>query len=788
MAMRHFFRALALLPCSAFEFDATLIRDLTAWWGKASVDGMVNEAKIDAHLAGVALCSGVTQTMESTLYKIVTRHQAGGACADLPLEIAQHAWRYKEDDLDRCLSFGAGECHMSCKDFPQIFAAVSCDGKNMTGSPPAGHCRHQVDSQVFHAPSGAAQALLRSISLQWPDGKETQELVRTFWGLPYGEKPERFEPPVAKAKWSGVKVSKDYYSEFPVLCPDIPVLGRNQHISEDCLELHVYAPHRPAAKLRPVFVFLIPGGFTGTNWFQGSWYDAARFVVRNEVLFISVGYRSGFLGHWAHEDLAKEAGDGAMGNYEAMDQRLALQWVQRNIQTFGGDPGRVTLLGHSSGAFSVQFHLLSPASRNLFAQGILEGTALDTGWYYADKDEAISFYRTLAKKLGCDETDQVKCLRQLPHEAFYNASEDQVHQDLEELKSLSKWSIAGKIAEAAWSALGFKGGIQSVGLQVGDLPITAPPLWPALPVSFVVDGSPRGLPAPPRQLYEAQQVNPAKVFLDHGTDEGTIFAGLMYAAYPWYKGPELTHAATDEIMTWAFNSSIVKIYPHGRGSMAPFYRMSRVISDSTFLCPHRRFAKAMSERYPNSVFYAETTFAGGEATENTNWLSALVHRDLEYFVGAWHMNQVKWIFGANDTLKICNSTKPGDTGFDPAPWLKEDERMHQLVNCHYALFAHCGSPAATNSTCAQEVLKVHSCQVAASAGLLRPSPFLPFEAAGEKRFALTPLTSPAYVAPTAEENELCAFWDAQKPMHFLTSACRSCAKHTKEAHEKEIVV
>eukprot|EP00438_Fugacium_kawagutii_P017331 Skav229801 [mRNA] locus=scaffold567:159660:164211:- [translate_table: standard] len=199
------------------------------------------------------------------------------------------------------------------------------------------------------------------------------------------------------------------------------------------------------------------------------------------------------------------------------------------------------------------------------------------------QDEAMSFYRTLAKTLGCDQKNQIACLRQLPYQAacLRNAKKIELSQSL--------LPAEGKIAEAAWSALGFEGGVQSVGLQVGDLPITATPLWPALPVSFVVDGSPRGLPATPRELYEAHQV-----YLDHGTDEGTIFAGLMYAAYPWYKAPELTHAATDEIMTWAFNSSIIQIYP----------------------------------RYPNSVFYAETTFAGGEATESSNWLSALINRSL----------------------------------------------------------------------------------------------------------------------------------------------------------------
>lgn len=473
-----------------------------------------------------------------------------------------------------------------------------------------------------------------------------------------------------------------------------------------------------------------------------------------------------------------------MGNYEAMDQRLALQWVQRNIETFGGDPGRVTLVGHSSGAFSVQFHLLSPASRGLFAHGILEGTALDTGWYYAAKEDALSFYDTLTRKLNCHGTgaEQVACLRALPHEAFYQLAEDQVSQDMAKLKALGKWGLAQAAAEAAWSALGFKGSFHPVGLQVGDLPITATPLFPALPTGFVVDGSPRGLPRAPRELYEAGEVNPAKVYLNHGTDEGTIFAGLMYAAYPWYKAPEVTHAATDQIMSWALNASILELYPHGRGSLAPFYRLSRAISDSTFLCPHRRFAKAMSRR-PNSTFYAETTFAGGQANESHNWFSALVHRDLEYFVGAWHMNQVKWIFGANDTFKICNSSKPGDTGFDRAPWLPEDELMHQLVNCHYALFAHCGSPDATSDTaCAQNVLKMHSCQSTFQGGQLRPAPFPPYEAApGAARFALTPLVDgeSRWVTPTDEEDRLCSFWDAQPPMRFLTSACHGCGKETE---------
>ncbi|CAE7285980.1 ache, partial [Symbiodinium pilosum] len=143
-------------------------------------------------------------------------------------------------------------------------------------------------------------------------------------------------------------------------------------------------------------------------------------------------------------------------------------------------------------------------------------------------------------------------------------------------------------------------------------------------VGYVIDGSEKGLPAAPRELYESGRVNPAKVYLNHGADEGTVFALIMYAAYPWYEAPSLSHAATDDIMKWAFNSSVAELYPHGSGSSAPFYRMSRAISDSTFVCPHRRFATALSKQRPNSVFYAETPFAGGDL-HDSNWLTAVIH-------------------------------------------------------------------------------------------------------------------------------------------------------------------
>eukprot|EP00439_Symbiodinium_sp_Y106_P042179 s419_g5.t1 len=773
--------------------SGTQKQDLTKWWGKVAFEDAVQNAHHDVHLAGFTLCSPAAQHAENTLRKLLRRHQsgqhgAGGACSDLPVQIAQHAWRYKEDlsrtcqaatesvsfvqeELSRCLDLAPGEsCIMACQDFPGLQAALKCDGANLTGIPPPGDCRYQFDPDIVHAPSGSMMGLLRRVPLKWPSGEETSALVRTFWGIPYGEEPVRFQAAKAKAKWMGGQQgqqspsAEDFYVELPGLnCAPADFL-------QDCLQLHVYAPHAPAPKTRPVFIFLIPGGFIGTDFFQKGWYDAARFAVRNDAIFISVGYRSGFLGHWVHEQLAEEE----------LFQRSVHSGVQKNIQSFGGDPGRVTLAGHSSGAFSVNFHLLSPGSRGLFAHGILEGTALETcqglghffgdfldsGWYYSTKDDGLRFYATLAEQLGCSGADQIRCLRALPVDSFYNFSNVTYHEELGKIKGLGKWGLAKGLAGAAWSALGFEGSFRSKGLQLGDVPILAGPLWPVLSVGYIVDGSEAGLPAPPRQLYESGRVNPAKVYLNHGTDEGTVFALIMYAAYPWYEAPSLSHAATDEIMTeallteqtWAFNGSVPQLYPHGRGDSAPFYRMSRAIADSTFVCPHRRYATALSKLMPNSVFYAETTFAGDDM-QDSNWLSAAIHRalgitaasstasdawcstqddlprpgDLSYFVGAWHMNQVLWIFGVNDTLKVCNSTKPTNLGFDYASWRSEDELMHQL------------------------------------------------EAEGGARFAMTPYGKPKLVSPSAEEERVCAWWDDAAPTHFITSACRGCAaKHVKD--------
>ena len=89
------------------------------------------------------------------------------------------------------------------------------------------------------------------------------------------------------------------------------------------------------------------------------------------VVFVSMNYRMGRLGFFAHPALLAETPDEVHGNYGYMDQRSALQWVQRNIAAFGGNPKAVTIFGQSSGGGSVVAHLTSPLSRGLFQRAIM---------------------------------------------------------------------------------------------------------------------------------------------------------------------------------------------------------------------------------------------------------------------------------------------------------------------------------------------------------------------------------------------------------------------------------
>ena len=195
-----------------------------------------------------------------------------------------------------------------------------------------------------------------------------------FLKIPYAKPPTgelRWKAPQKNDPWSGVR----HEPEFASPCPQPPSQQSPASSNEDCLYVNVWRPNKAVTKA-PVMVWIHGGGFTTgsaadkvplTTDFL--WYPGQFFAERGVVL-VSLNYRLGVLGFFAHPELSAEGSPA--GNQGLLDQRQALRWVQDNIKAFGGDPDNVTIFGESAGAGSVCMHTVSPGSRGLFHRAVSE--------------------------------------------------------------------------------------------------------------------------------------------------------------------------------------------------------------------------------------------------------------------------------------------------------------------------------------------------------------------------------------------------------------------------------
>ncbi len=284
--------------------------------------------------------------------------------------------------------------------------------------------------------------------------------VVAFKGVPYAAPPVgalRWRPPAAAVPRDGVLRARRYGPRCPQpgssvrhardLARDfgrdpalVPGLGPT---SEDCLFLNIWTSNLGGAQPQPVMVWIHGGS---NIWGGGDEvpYDGAR-LARRGVVVVTFNYRLGLLGFLAHPALTAESPNRSSGNYGLLDQIAALSWVQRNIAAFGGDPGRVTLAGASSGGADVVYLMTSPLSAGLFQRAVAQSGAPpgDLRTLAGQESRGVRLDELLEIR---DVDAPLEELRAVPVERLLEVGEAQLNEEFDCAPVADGWALPDRTA------------------------------------------------------------------------------------------------------------------------------------------------------------------------------------------------------------------------------------------------------------------------------------------------------------------------------------------------------
>eukprot|EP01065_Artemidia_motanka_P044556 TRINITY_DN6365_c5_g1_i1.p1 TRINITY_DN6365_c5_g1~~TRINITY_DN6365_c5_g1_i1.p1 ORF type:complete len:604 (+),score=189.00 TRINITY_DN6365_c5_g1_i1:77-1813(+) len=329
--------------------------------------------------------------------------------------------------------------------------------------------------------------------------------------------------------------------------------------SEDCLHLNIWRPANatPASRL-PVLVYQFGGGlcsgFAGNNYFNGS-----KMAARHNVIFVTVSYRLGALGYMVGQDAARPGTGGLNGVY---DNIVALQWLNKYVEYFGGDPAEITVSGQSSGAYSLCTMCVAPAAKGLFKRAVLNsgpcfGGPTGRGWGPQPDEKGSLVTKKILAALNATSIDD---LRKLPAE--------QIQWPAEYMNDLDK-------------APYFSG--------------------------YFVDHA--VVPEDTQALWKAGEINPEELVISFTSKDGT---GAFYGTAPTLglvvpdvnKNNPAGYKSTMDFVWGNTSASVMGQYPLSSYPSAPA-AFVQADADAYVICPSRRmvrYAAAAGRRVFSSEF------------------------------------------------------------------------------------------------------------------------------------------------------------------------------------------
>jgi len=325
--------------------------------------------------------------------------------------------------------------------------------------------------------------------------------LKVFKGIPFAAPPVgelRWKAPQPAQKWESIKEAKTYGPA--AYQGGNPPSGK----SEDCLYLNVWTPAISVDEKIPVLVWIYGGGFSFGSTAEPVY--TGEKLAKKGVVFVSIAYRVGQLGFLAHPELSAENPHGVSGNYGILDLIAGLEWVQKNIAAFGGDPDKVTIFGESAGGIAVSMLCASP-----LAKGLFQGAISQSGGSFGPSRPTTY------------PGENMKTLMVAEEEGLAYAEKAGV-SSLVELRSIVVDSLP----------MGF-------GMGSG---------WP------IIDGY--VIPDDQFKLYEAGQFNDTPILVGYNSDEGASFTRT--------KDPE-EFIASVKVRYGKFSDDLLKAYPVGDTSV-----------------------------------------------------------------------------------------------------------------------------------------------------------------------------------------------------------------------------